>query len=482
MHQDNYRVIKFGTDGWRGRLAFDFTLENLIKVTVASCQELNYQYYSKILSKKVLIGFDRRFMANHLAKAIIPYVNACGLEPILSTSYVTTPACSFYAKEMNLLGSLIITASHNPSDWLGLKIKNFQGSSVNASFTEAVEQRIRLQNTIEPGSNKYEEIDIKRFYLERISSKFNTEFILNKFKEMKIKVFFDSMHGSASNSLDILFKGNGSDIVQGIRENNDPYFGGHPPEPLENYIDNLKKILKQEAINDTKTLGIVFDGDGDRIAVIDELGRYCSTQNLLPYFIAYLGLRNKTSNPVLKTVSGSDIITNISKKQNRKVIELPVGFKFIAEQMINEEIFIGGEESGGVGFGEFLPERDGLYAAMTLLNGIAEQSKYLFESLDEIQKEFGPSFYERIDLPFTDNNKKNNLKKFITNNIPNDICNYLVKNVSMTDGIKIRLENNFWILFRFSGTEPLLRLYCEAPSKDLLDKTLKWSKEFINNE
>ena len=119
---------------------------------------------------------------------------------------------------------------------------------------------------------------------------------------------------------------------------------------------------------------------------------------------------------------------------------------------------------------------------MTLLNGIAEQSKYLFESLDEIQKEFGPSFYERIDIPFTDNKKKINLKNFITNNIPNNICNYLVKNVSMTDGIKIRLENNFWILFRFSGTEPLLRLYCEAPSQDLLDKTLKWSKEFINNE
>ncbi len=482
MHQDNFRVIKFGTDGWRGRLAFDFTLENLIKVTVASCQELNYQYYNKLLTKKVLIGFDRRFMANHLAKAIIPYVKACGLEPILSTSYVTTPACSFYAKEMNLLGSLVITASHNPYDWLGLKIKNFQGSSVNSSFTEAVEKRIKLQNIIEPCSDKYQEIDIKKFYLERLSSKFDTQFILNKLKEMKIRVFFDSMHGSASNSLDILFKGNGAEVVKGIRENNDPYFGGNPPEPLENYIDNLKKILKEETTSDIKTLGIVFDGDGDRIAVIDELGRYCSTQLLLPYFISYLGLKDKTLNPVLKTVSGSDVITNISKKQNRKVVELPVGFKFIAEKMINEKIFIGGEESGGVGFGEYLPERDGLYAAMTLLNGIAEQSKYLFESLDEIQKEFGPSFYERIDIPFEDNNKKNNLRKFIINNIPSDISNFIVKNVSMIDGIKLRLENNFWILFRFSGTEPLLRLYCEAPSKDLLDKTLKWSKEFINNQ
>ena len=471
--------IKFGTDGWRGIIGLDFNMSNLIKVAVASCQELEYQYFSKVKSKKILIGFDRRFMADYFAKSMISYINSCGLECILSSSYVTTPSCSLYVKEMNLLGALVITASHNPYNWLGLKIKNFQGCSVNQSFTKAVEKRIELQNIVEPKNFNYEEIDIRKFYLEKIASKFNTNFILNKLKEMKIRVFFDSMHGSASNSLNILFRGNGSDIIHGIRENNDPYFGGNPPEPLEKFIDDLKKILKQEAIEDTKTLGIVFDGDGDRIAVIDEMGRYCSTQVLLPYFINYLGSKNKNSKPVLKTVSGSDIISNISKKQNRKVTELPVGFKFIAERMVNEKIFLGGEESGGVGFGEFLPERDGLFAAMTLLNGITEQSKYLYESLDEIQKEFGPSFYKRIDVPFTDNNKKNNLREFIINNIPNDICNYLVINVSKTDGIKLRLDNNFWLLFRFSGTEPLLRLYCEAPSKDLLDKTLEWSKEFI---
>ena len=471
--------IKFGTDGWRGIIGLDFNMSNLIKVAVASCQELEYQYFSKVKSKKILIGFDRRFMADYFAKSMISYINSCGLECILSSSYVTTPSCSLYVKEMNLLGALVITASHNPYNWLGLKIKNFQGCSVNQSFTKAVEKRIELQNIVEPKNFNYEEIDIRKFYLEKIASKFNTNFILNKLKEMKIRVFFDSMHGSASNSLNILFRGNGSDIIHGIRENNDPYFGGNPPEPLEKFIDDLKKILKQEAMEDTKTLGIVFDGDGDRIAVIDEMGRYCSTQVLLPYFINYLGSKNKNSKPVLKTVSGSDIIANISKKQNRKVTELPVGFKFIAEKMVNEKIFLGGEESGGVGFGEFLPERDGLFAAMTLLNGITEQSKYLYESLDEIQKEFGPSFYKRIDVPFTDNNKKNNLREFIINNIPNDICNYLVINVSKTDGIKLRLDNNFWLLFRFSGTEPLLRLYCEAPSKDLLDKTLEWSKEFI---
>ncbi len=482
MDQNDSKIIKFGTDGWRGIIGFDFNIVNLVKVVVASCQELNYQYFDQVQSKKILIGFDRRFMADYFAKSIVPYINACGFEPLLASSCVTTPSCSLYAKEKHILGALIITASHNPYNWLGLKIKSSQGCSVNEAFTKEVEKRIKLQNIIQPGGDDYEEINVMEFYFNKIESMFNTEFILKKLKKMRIKIFFDFMHGSAANSLNNIFKSDSSNIVNGIRENNDPYFGGNPPEPLTKYLDTLKNILNKEANEDFKTLGIIFDGDGDRIAVIDEMGRYCSTQILLPYFINYLGERNSNSDPVLKTVSGSDIIANISKKQNRKVHELPVGFKFIAEKMIHEKIFIGGEESGGVGFGQFLPERDGIFAAMILLNGIAEQSKYLYESLNEIQREFGPSFYDRLDISFLNNNKKDYLKNFILNNIPQNIYDYPVVHVSNLDGIKLRLENNYWILFRFSGTEPLLRLYCEAPSKDLLKKTLAWSQKFIKDE
>ena len=480
MDQEVSSIIKFGTDGWRGIIGFDFNIVNLRKVVVAACQELNYQYFPIVRTKKILIGFDRRFMAEHFAKSVIPYINACGLEPILSSSYVTTPSCSLYAKEMNILGALVITASHNPHDWLGLKIKNFQGCSVNESFTKSVEKRIKLKNIIEPSNNNYQEINIKKFHIDKIKNFFDMQYILQRLEDMNIRVFFDSMHGSAANSIKELFSPYQSNIISEIRENNDPYFGGHPPEPLIKYLDELKKILINNAKQETKTLGIIFDGDGDRIAVIDEKGRYCSTQVLLPYFIKYLGSQNNNFYPVLKTVSGSDIITKISRKQNREVIELPVGFKYIAEKMINEKVFIGGEESGGVGFGNFLPERDGLFAAIVLLNGIAEESKFLYESLDEIQQEFGPSFYDRIDINFPDNNKKNNLKDFIFKNVPQEICNYPIKGVSTIDGIKLRIDDNYWLLFRFSGTEPLLRLYCEAPSSELLNKTLDWSKNFIN--
>ena len=480
MSSNELDEIKFGTDGWRGIIGFDFNLSNLSRVVVASCQELYYQYFEETNSKKILIGYDRRFMANEFAKEIASFVKGCGFEPILSTSYVPTPSCSLYAKKFMFLGCLVITASHNPYNWLGLKIKSFKGCSVDESFTKEVEKRLLLGNSIERLGGTYEKVDIKKFHLDQIKSNFNIDFIANNLKKMNLHIFVDSMHGSAANCLSQIFEGYDSKIFTEIRADYDPLFGGNPPEPLLKYLDNLTETLTKTSKNGIKTLGIIFDGDGDRIAVIDEKGRFCSTQVLLPFFISYLGEKNKNLYPVLKTVSGSDIISNIAKNQDREVFELPVGFKYIAKKMIKEKIFIGGEESGGVGFGDFMPERDALYAAMILLNGIAEKSKYLYETLDQIQENFGPSFYRRIDVKFPNQSEKEILEKYIKNNIPSKICGYNIKSVSNIDGIKLRMDNNFWLLFRFSGTEPLLRLYCEAKSENDLNEVLEWSQKYIN--
>ena len=480
MSSNELDEIKFGTDGWRGIIGFDFNVSNLSRVVVASCQELYYQYFEETNSKKILIGYDRRFMANEFAKEIASFVKGCGFEPILSSSYVPTPSCSLYAKKFMFLGCLVITASHNPYNWLGLKIKSFKGCSVDESFTKEVEKRLLLGNSIERLEGAYEKVDIKKFHLDQIKSNFNIDFIANNLKKMNLHIFVDSMHGSAANCLSQIFEGYDSKIFTEIRADYDPLFGGNPPEPLLKYLDNLTETLTKTSKNGIKTLGIIFDGDGDRIAVIDEKGRFCSTQVLLPFFISYLGEKNKNLYPVLKTVSGSDIISNITKNQNREVVELPVGFKYIAKKMIKEKIFIGGEESGGVGFGDFMPERDALYAAMILLNGIAEKSKYLYETLDQIQEKFGPSFYRRIDIKFPNQSEKEILEKYIKNNIPSKICGYSIKSVSNIDGIKLRMDNNFWLLFRFSGTEPLLRLYCEAKSENDLNEVLEWSQKYIN--
>ncbi len=480
MSSNELDEIKFGTDGWRGIIGFDFNVSNLSRVVVASCQELYYQYFEETNSKKILIGYDRRFMANEFAKEIASFVKGCGFEPILSSSYVPTPSCSLYAKKFMFLGCLVITASHNPYNWLGLKIKSFKGCSVDESFTKEVEKRLLLGNSIQRLEGAYEKVDIKKFYLDQIKSNFNIDFIANNLKKMNLHIFVDSMHGSAANCLSQIFEGCDSKNFTEIRADYDPLFGGNPPEPLLKYLDNLTETLTRNSKKGIKTLGIIFDGDGDRIAVIDEKGRFCSTQVLLPFFISYLGEKNKNLYPVLKTVSGSDIISNITKNQNREVVELPVGFKYIAKKMIKEKIFIGGEESGGVGFGDFMPERDALYAAMILLNGIAEKSKYLYETLDQIQEKFGPSFYRRIDIKLLNQSEKEILEEYIKNNIPAKICGYKITNISNIDGIKLRIDNNFWLLFRFSGTEPLLRLYCEAKSEHDLNEVLDWSQKYIN--
>ena len=480
MSEHTLENIKFGTDGWRGIIGFDFNLSNLSRVVVASCQELYYQYHKKNNSKKILIGYDRRFMASEFAKEIAPFVKGCGFQPILSSSYVTTPSCSFYVKEMHCLGALVITASHNPYNWLGLKIKSFNGCSVDESFTSEVEKRLLLGNAIEKIEGLYEIADVRKFHLDKLKSLFDVDFISRSLKKMKMQIFVDSMHGAAAKCISDIFDSNDLNIVSELREDSDPSFGGSPPEPLLKYLDNLTETLIRNSENGVKTLGIIFDGDGDRIAAIDEKGRYCSTQDLLPFFINYLGKINNNSYPVLKTVSGSDIITNISKDQNREVLELPVGFKYIAKKMIKEKIFIGGEESGGIGFGNFMPERDALYAAMILLNGIAEKSQFLSETLDEIQENFGPSFYRRVDIKFPNHSEKNYIENFILNNMPKKINNHDILSISEIDGIKYRVNNNFWLLFRFSGTEPLLRLYCEAPKLTYLNEVLEWSQKFIN--
>ena len=236
MQGDSFENIKFGTDGWRGIIGFDFNLSNLSKVVVAACQELHYQYYKEVNSKKILIGYDRRFMASEFAKHVVPFVRGSGFEPILSKSFVTTPSCSFYAKEMGCLGALVITASHNPYNWLGLKIKSFNGCSVDESFTSKIEKRLMLGNSIEKIEDANQMVDVKNFHLDKIKSLFDIDFISNRLKKMKLRIFVDSMHGSAANCMADIFASNNSEVISEIRKDSDPFFGGKPPEPLLNCL------------------------------------------------------------------------------------------------------------------------------------------------------------------------------------------------------------------------------------------------------
>ena len=476
----NPSSICFGTDGWRGVLGVDFTLENLLIVAAAAAQELAFRSPEGLFSRKVIIGFDRRFLAEEMAEAIASAVRGCELEPLIAETPLPTPSCSWAVVQHRALGALIITASHNPAEWLGLKIKSHIGGSVEKDFTNAVEKRLLMAGKTIPIEGITKRIDFRKEHLNGLRKKFDLNQIANGLRNKGLKVIVDPMHGSASGCMGDLFGDKSIGIIEEIRSNHDTLFGGNPPEPLSKYLSELIEKVRQSSLNSNPTLGLAFDGDGDRIAAIDEKGTFCNTQLLMPVFIDHLARVRKLPGCVVKTVSGSDLMRFVSEDLGREVLELPVGFKYIASTMLSREVLVGGEESGGIGFGAHIPERDALYAALLLLEALAEDNHSLNERINSLKGRFGNSYFDRIDVVLEDLEMRKKCESFLTKNLPSVIGNKLVKEVILIDGVKLRLDNSHWVMFRFSGTEPLLRIYCEAPSKDEALSTLRLARELVD--
>ena len=474
--------VCFGTDGWRGILGVDFTIEKLLPVVAASAQELLYRAPVTIKSRKVIIGYDRRFLAAEMAEAIASAVRGCELEPLLADSYVPTPACSWAVVKYQALGALVITASHNPPEWLGLKIKGAFGSSVEEDFTNAVEKRLAIGGITVPVDKSNNRFNCRGLHISDVKKKFNIPAIISGLKALNISLIVDPMHGSAAGCIPELLGKESNCFLKEIRSYRDPLFGGHPPEPLIGYISQLVETIQLNRKENKLSMGLVFDGDGDRIAAIDENGRYCSTQLLMPLLIDHLAGFKKYPGCVVKTVSGCDLMRLVAESYGREVLELPVGFKYIAKEMLNRKVLIGGEESGGIGFGSHIPERDALFTGLVLLEAIAEGRQPLGQRLDDLQKRFGNICFDRIDIFLENKEARKNLESLLNKTPPNVVDGKSVKEIVSIDGIKLILDDRHWLMFRFSGTEPLLRIYCEAPSMDKVQKTLNWAKQFVDNQ
>ncbi len=473
----NATPIKFGTDGWRGVLGVDITLERLLMVAAAASRELASRAPLELTSREVVIGYDRRFLAPELAEAIAAAVRGCDLDPLLTSTSVPTPACSWAVVKRHALGALVVTASHNPPEWLGLKIKGSWGGSVEGDFTKAVEQRLAAGGVTVPQEGLTERFDARKEHIQGLRRKINIPSLVRGVESMGLKVIVDPMHGSAAGCIKELLSDSQDGLVQEIRSERDPLFGGNPPEPLEKYLDDLITTVKETTLRGQNALGLVFDGDGDRIAAIDEKGRFCSTQLLMPLLIDHLARVKKLPGCVIKTVSGSDLMGLVAKDLGREVIELPVGFKYIAAEMLSKTVLVGGEESGGIGFGGHLPERDALFACLLLLEALTECGQPLGQRLDELQERFGSTHYERIDLRLKDLATRQRLESFLKTTTHLSVAGESVTEVITTDGVKLRIGNLHWLMFRFSGTEPLLRIYCEAPTKEKVLQALDWAKQ-----
>ncbi len=472
--------IKFGTDGWRGSIAADFTMERVARLAPLAAQvlaDLNPN------SNSLIIGYDRRFMAEDFAHLAAEVVSAAGFDVLLSKTYAPTPAFSWAAFELNAIGALVMTASHNPPGYLGLKVKGSFGGSVSPEVTKKIEARLSQESfpqSVSKSSGSIVSFDPWPSYCQKLRSLVNIEPISSAIASGKLQIFPDVMHGAAATGLSRLL---GLPIIE-INGERDPLFGGNPPEPLPRYLSKLFRTIRF-ASRQSKLgikVGLVFDGDCDRIAAVDGQGNFLSSQILIPILMAHLAQERGFTGEVVKTVSGSDLIPRVAKLFDLSVFETPIGYKYIADRMLSSKVLIGGEESGGIGYGTHIPERDALLSALYLLEAIVTSNQNLNTLYQDLQEKTGFSFcYDRIDLPLASMDVRAQLLDRLKNNPPGEIAGKSVVSCLSVDGYKFGLADSSWLLIRFSGTEPVLRLYCEAPTMLEVRKTLAWAKDWANS-
>ncbi|MCL2934942.1 MAG: phosphoglucomutase/phosphomannomutase family protein [Trichodesmium sp. MAG_R03] len=476
------KPIKFGTDGWRGVIADDFTFERVALVASIAARVLDENYAdSTNNSKTVIVGHDRRFMAEEFAQVAAKAVQNAGFDVLLTDTYAPTPAFSLAAFQKQALGAIVITASHNPGKYLGLKVKGTFGGSVGLEITQKIEDLL----IVETEKNQVQGSKIESFnpwtsYCETLQKMVDIDQIKLAINEGRLKVFADVMHGAAAGGLQQIL---GVEIEE-LNGNRDPFFDGGAPEPLPRYLSKLFKTIKSYRAGNQGSLaiGLVFDGDSDRIAAVDGEGNFLSSQILIPILIEHLITSHGFSGEVVKTISGSDLFPKVAELYKRPIFETPVGYKYIADRMLSTQVLVGGEESGGIGYGTHIPERDALLSALYLLEAVVVSGQDLSVIYGKLQEKTGfNSIYDRIDLPLINMEVRSRLLEELTNNPVTEIAGQKVVDCLAIDGYKFRLADGRWLLIRFSGTEPVLRLYCEASDTQKVKQTLEWAKNWANS-
>ncbi|MBD2390800.1 phosphoglucomutase/phosphomannomutase family protein [Aphanizomenon flos-aquae NRERC-008] len=467
--------IKFGTDGWRGVIGEEFTFERLSLVATVAAQVLHNTYFSEVGSQTIIVGYDRRFMAEEFARVVANAVTAVGFNVLFSETFAPTPAYSWAAKELKALGALVVTASHNPGTYLGLKVKSAFGGSVPPEVTQEIEALLSAKVTPAAIPGQEETFNPWPSYCQALAAKVD----INKIKEAiatnKLTIFVDVMHGAAAGGLARLL----GEQVKEINSERDPLFEGGAPEPLPKYLSRLFTVMKnhREINKPGLTVGLVFDGDCDRIAAVDQDANFLSSQILIPILIDHLTLRRNFQGEIVKTVSGSDLMPRVAALHNLSIHETAVGYKYIADRMLATQVLLGGEESGGIGYGSHIPERDALLSALYVLEAVVESGLDLGEYYRYLQQQTGfSSSYDRIDLPLANMQVRGRLLDLLQSQPLTEIAGKSVISCQTIDGYKFRLVDQSWLMIRFSGTEPVLRLYCEASTPEEVHKTLAWAK------
>jgi phosphomannomutase len=459
--------IKFGTDGWRGVIARDFTFDNLSLVAQATMDYLNREGLG---NKPLIIGYDRRFMSRDFARRVAEVAAGNGIHVCLTDDYAPTPAVSWAVHDLGAGAGVMITASHNPPEYNGFKIKEAYGGSARPSTTKILEEIVSYNVTngrrvVEcpfdeaRRTGMIELFDPRESYFHQL----NRYVDLNLIARAGIAAVVDPMYGAGSGFIPRLLNG-----VDEIHNSENPAFGGVPPEPIGDNLQELAGLLKAGRYQ----VGLALDGDADRIGAIDETGEFfsshCIYTVIMRHLIEHKGLRGG----VVKTVSSTRMIDLLAEKYGLPLFETPIGFKHICELMMEKDILMGGEESGGLGVKGHIPERDGILMALLLLEAMAVSGKGLRQLLNETMDEIGHFYYRRVDRRI-ENDAKEELVIRLKEQPPLEIAGRTVVGTNFSDGFKFIFEDGDWLLIRPSGTEPVLRLYSEAASVEQVDRLLR---------
>ncbi len=468
-------AVKFGTDGWRGVIAEDFTFEN---VRAAANAIAHYVLAEEDAERGVAIGFDTRFGSAAFARAVADVIAESGIPVRLADRVTPTPALSYAVRSLGCAGGVMITSSHNPYNWNGVKYKASYGGSGKPSIMTAIESHLG-----KPIVRAAQAATIQKY-------NFVTEYVaalrafvdLDAISKSGFKFGIDCMYGAGAGILAGIFENIGTEFVE-IRGNADPLFPGINPEPIEPHLRALQDIVVAEKCH----AGLVTDGDADRIGAVDEHGKIVTSHMIFAVLLRWLVERKQWPGEVVRAFNTTKMVDRICAKRGRKLHEVGIGFKYVTDLMLERDILIGGEESGGIGITRHLPERDGLLNALLLATVMAEEKRTLADLVSDLEREYGEHHYDRIDLHIADDIKNAAIRRAHAG--VQAFAGMRVLRVETLDGVKFYLDNpaaqkienaaETWLLFRASGTEPLLRIYSESCTADSVARLLEAGRAFV---
>jgi phosphomannomutase len=469
--------IKFGTDGWRGIIADDFTFAN---VRTAAEAIAAYIHAKEDPAKGLCIGYDTRFLSKAFARACAEVAAATGIPVMLAQAITPTPALSFGVRERGAAGGIMITSSHNPAQWNGVKYKAWYGGSGKPSIIAEIESYLGQPAPRAATPATIQEVDFLPSYLKAIESFADLDLI----SKSRMKFCIDSMYGAGGTIIADIFARIGVAHVQ-IRSNPDPLFPGINPEPIEPHI----RALGEAVVENGCQAGLCTDGDADRIGATDEDGNFVDPHKIYSVLLSWVLRRKGWPGAVTRAFNTTKMLDRICNKYGRELIEHGIGFKFVCDLMLEREIVMGGEESGGIGFQRHLPERDGLLNALLLANVMAEEGKTMGQLVADLQAEYGEHQYGRVDLTIPDDVKNGAIARARALETGDSaFAGMPILRQENLDGVKFYLDNpeaktkpnaaETWLLLRASGTEPLLRIYTESCSKESVAKLLESARRF----